>query len=661
MKLTTKLTKIAKLNMLLLAVAMTGCSSMSGKSSTSFWDGFGKKAETTEPSRTQALMRAGAEYLEKGELENAQTVFNTALKFDLKNAPLHFFNALTYQLKYEKGDADSYALAEAGYRTAIGLDTSLDVAHLQLGRLYMSSKKFTEAKKSFALAVDAKVKAPQEALFGMAQASLYSGDAATATWATAELEKLEWKDARLFRMKAFQAAVAKKPELVKTMLAQYTALEGNKDEARYVTGRLDQLLATKTSFRPGSDVMLAQAKTDEAKVEAKPEAKEEAKEEAKDEKKADAGDPNARKNWFRCDLRPGPIYEKDAVNMNKTFELPVNDENITAPTLPAPCAGENPPVAIIEVTMIRTEESIRKSFGINLMDGLTLSKSLSFSAMGDTANQATQSANNLTNAGALAADATGAVTGGFLSYNLNIANSIYTKNEVIARPTLSAIDRLPSIFFSGATYSIIVGGINSGTLVDKPVGVALSVTPTFLDDDKILLSIRASRSFIEEQGNEKVALKQTRNAVNASALVSYGQTFVLNGLVERELDVTENGVPLLQDIPILQYFFKRSVTMDYSRQILTLVTVRKLVDSEDSIAKAKTKGGLMSSHKMSDQVQEYLDLQNNKPVLDEVLAGLRADNGLYTKLRQRDLIQESYGSKSIIKRLIEDIKDLAYF
>ena len=657
MKLTTKLTKIAKLNMLLLAVAMTGCSSMSGKSTSSIWDGFGKKAEKSEPSRTQALMRAGAEYLEKGELENAQTVFNTALKFDLKNAPLHFFNALTYQLKYEKGDAESYALAEAGYRTAIGLDTSLDVAHLQLGRLYMSSKKFTEAKKSFALAVDAKIKAPQEALFGMAQASLYSGDAATATWATAELEKLEWKDARLFRMKAFQAAVAKKPELVKTMLAQYTALEGNKDEARYVTGRLDQLLATKTSFRPGSDVMLAQAKTDDAK----PEAKEEAKEEAKDEKKADAGDPNARKNWFRCDLRPGPIYEKDAVTMNKTFELPVNDENITAPTLPAPCAGENPPVAIIEVTMIRTEESIRKSFGINLMDGLTLSKSLSFSAMGDTANQATQSANNLTNAGALAADATGAVTGGFLSYNLNIANSIYTKNEVIARPTLSAIDRLPSIFFSGATYSIIVGGINSGTLVDKPVGVALSVTPTFLDDDKILLSIRASRSFIEEQGNEKVALKQTRNAVNASALVSYGQTFVLNGLVERELDVTENGVPLLQDIPILQYFFKRSVTMDYSRQILTLVTVRKLVDSDDSIAKAKNKGGLMSSHKMSDQVQEYLDLQNNKPVLDEVLAGLRADNGLYTKLRQRDLIQESYGSKSIIKRLIEDIKDLAYF
>ena len=647
MKLTTKLTKF---NMLLLAVAMTGCSSMSGKSTTSLWDGFGKKAEKSEPSRAQALMRAGAEYLEKGELENAQSVFNSALKFDLRNAPLHFFNALTYQLKYEKGDAESYALAEAGYKTAVGLDSSLDVAHLQLGRLYMSSQKYIDAKKSFALAVDAKVKSPQEALFGMAQASLYSGDAASATWATAELEKLEWKDARLYRMKAFQAAVAKKPELVKTMLAQYTAMEGNKDEARYVTGRLDQLLATKTSFRPGSDVMLAQAKTDDAKPEAK--------EEAKEEKKADAADANQRTNWFRCDLRPGPVFEKDAVTMNKAFELPANEENITAPTLPAPCAGENPPVAIIEVTMIRTEETVQKTFGVNLLQNLQLAKSLSFSAMGDTANQATQSANNLYNSVDTGA---AALTAGFLNYSLNIANALYTKNEVIARPVLSAIDRLPSIFFSGATYSIKVGGVNSSTLVDKPVGVALSVTPTFLDDDKILLSIRASRSFIQDSANTNVALMQTRNAVNASALVSYGQTFVLNGLVEREIDATSNGVPFLQDIPILQYFFKNTKTLDYSRQILTLVTVRKIVDSDDSIAKAKNKTGLISSHKMSDQVQEYLDLQNNKPVLDEVLSGLRADNVLYTKLRQRDLIQESYGSKSIIKRLIEDIKDLTYF
>ncbi len=39
---------------------------------------------------------------------------------------------------------------------------------------------------------------------------------------------------------------------------------------------------------------------------------------------------------------------------------------------------------------------------------------------------------------------------------------------------------------------------------------------------------------------------------------------------------------------------------------------------------------------------------------------LRADNELYAKLRQRDLIQESYDPKSIIKKLISYIKDLAF-
>ena len=92
-----------KFSILALCVAMTGCSSLPGKSA-NLWDGFGARPEKVDLSRTQALMKAGVEYLENGDYEKAHTLFNTALKFDLKNAPLHFFNALTYQLKYEKGE-----------------------------------------------------------------------------------------------------------------------------------------------------------------------------------------------------------------------------------------------------------------------------------------------------------------------------------------------------------------------------------------------------------------------------------------------------------------------------------------------------------------------------------------------------------------------------
>jgi len=199
-------------------------------------------------------------------------------------------------------------------------------------------------------------------------------------------------------------------------------------------------------------------------------------------------------------------------------------------------------------------------------------------------------------------------------------------------------------------------------VVDKSIGVVLSITPTFLDDDHVLLNIRASRSFIEDNPDtSNVALNLTRNSINAAAMVKFGQTFILNGLIEREKDQSQNGVPVLQDIPILQYLFSKKVTLDYNRQILTLITVRKLIDSDDSTAKAKESQGSLSTHKLSDEVDSFMSLQNNRPVLDEVLSGLKKDNFLFKKLSQRDVLQDSYGSQKSLNRIVNDLKEMLYF
>ena len=647
--------KSHSISAIFLAISISGCSSINGDFGfASLLKDSGSKSQQAEPTRTQVLLKAGAEYLQKGEVDKAQAVFNTGLKFDLNNAALHFFNAFAYQLKFEQGDIDAFANAEAGYKTALALDATLDVAYLQLGRLYMSNTKFIEAKKAFALAVDTKPKNPQEGLMGLTQASMLSGDTQTAIWAVSRLDELDWKDPRLFRAKAFLAAIAQQPKVASEMVEQYSELEKNKKESRYLSTRVDQLLAMKkTSLQAGDkielkprDILLAQAKPEESSDKVK---------EAPAEKKAEAPSEE-RKNWFRCDPRPAPIVEKDTTPLLDNGHLPITEENAHAITLPAPCPGEVPPSAIIEVTMIRTEEAIQKSFGVNLLDGLTLGRSI----LQDNAGTITK-ASNLFNT----LDGTTPVTTGFLSYSLNIANALYTKNEVIARPTLAAVDRLPSVFFSGGNYSIAVKGTGGGAslLVDKQTGVALSITPTFVDEEHVMINVRASRSFREESPDDNIALNLTRNTVNAAALIRFGQTFVLNGLVEREKDQTQNSVPVLGDIPVLQYFFKRQVTVDFNRQILTLITVRKLVDSDDSRNKARTIDGksAVSLHKLSDEVDEFMKLQNNKPVLDEVLAGLKTDNFLFRKLSKRDLIQESYGSKRFLDRIIGDVKELLYF
>ena len=654
------------LSAICLAISISGCSSINGDLGISnLLKDLGNKSQQAEPTRTQVLLKAGAEYLQNGEIDKAQAVFNTGLKFDLNNAALHFFNAFAYQLKFEKGEIDAFANAEAGYKTAISLDSTLDVAYLQLGRLYTSNTKFIEAKKAFALAVDSKPKNPQEALMGLTQVSMLSGDTKTAIWAVSKLDDLEWKDPRLYRAKAFLAAVAKQPALATAMIEQYSQLEKNKKESRYLSSRVEQLLAMKTSMQTGDkgdlkprDILLAQAKTEDSGEKGK---------EVATEKKAQAATSEERKNWFRCDTRPAPVEEKDVTPLLNSPHLPVTEENAHAITLPAPCPGEIPPSAIIEVTMIRTEEAIQKSFGINLLDGLNLGRSI-IQANDGTITKTSQLFNTTASSvdAVVAGQTATAASTGFLQYSLNIANSLYTKNEVIARPTLAAVDRLPSVFFSGGNYSIAIKGTGGGgsVLVDKQTGVALSITPTFVDEDHVMINVRASRSFREETPDkDNIPLVLTRNTVNAAALIRFGQTFVLNGLVEREKDQTQNFTPILGEIPVLQYFFKRQVTVDFNRQILTLITVRKLVDSEESREKAKlTDGGAtLSLHKLSDEVDEFMKIQNNKPVLDEVLSGLKKDNFLFQKLSKRDLIQESYGSKSFLDRIIVDLKDMMYF
>jgi type II secretory pathway component GspD/PulD (secretin) len=389
-------------------------------------------------------------------------------------------------------------------------------------------------------------------------------------------------------------------------------------------------MKTSLGFSSLNGVQLAQADTGKAKEAAKEKPPEESK---------DA----ARQLWWRCDLAPGLSLQKDGLPQ---LQLPTSEENATTLTLPSPCEGEKPPMAMIEVTMIRTEETVTRNQGINLLDGLKM--------VMDTFSSPRQKL--LSNNGDVS------TTASTLLYSLNIANSLFAKNEVIARPSLSAVDRLPSVFFSGRTVSIASGTATVGfTLQDKSVGTSLSITPTFVDEENVLLAIRASRSFIEPSEDTKIALIQSRNAVNASARVKFGQTYVLNGMIEREKDNVNSGVPVLMDIPIIQNLFAKSVKIDFSRQILTLVTVRRLVDDKDSAYLAKNPAGTINGHKLATQVQEFLDLQSNQTVMDEVLTGLKQDNSLYMRLRNRDVIQESHSSKSIIQRILIDLKELAYF
>ena len=136
-----------------------------------------------------------------------------------------------------------------------------------------------------------------------------------------------------------------------------------------------------------------------------------------------------------------------------------------------------------------------------------------------------------------------------IAYSLNLFNVTESRADVLARPTLVVLDRKSSQFFSGSTISVALGvGVGgTGSVIDKPVGVSLSVTPTFVNKNTMLLAVKATRSYIEPGNNNSTfaqVMQTSRNTVTADVLIDYGQTLVLNGLSERELDDSSSGVPV---------------------------------------------------------------------------------------------------------------------
>src|SRR5471030_2513806 len=205
--------------MVFVALTVSGCAAWTGP--TMPFDGAASLRHDPEQSvdgaadgrsRSQVLMRSGIDYLYKNDLDKAQAVFNTALKFDFDNAQLHFLNALTYHQSYLRGDADSFELAKTGYRTALLRDPSMEgLAYLQLGRLYLDAKDHASATQAFAMAVDANGQSA-DALYGLAQAAALDGDLTTSYWAARELDRLQWHDPHLYRLKAIQAALAQQAQ-----------------------------------------------------------------------------------------------------------------------------------------------------------------------------------------------------------------------------------------------------------------------------------------------------------------------------------------------------------------------------------------------------------------------------------------------------------------
>jgi type II secretory pathway component GspD/PulD (secretin) len=149
------------------------------------------------------------------------------------------------------------------------------------------------------------------------------------------------------------------------------------------------------------------------------------------------------------------------------------------------------------------------------------------------------------------------------------------KGRLLANPRIVTKDGQAGEVFIGDQIPVVTGVTPQGVpqVVFIDAGVKLNITPKINPDGmitvRILTEVGVARQFATGVG------KSTRKAVT-TLTVRDGSPIVIGGLIRTEERTTTIKIPLLGDIPIIGFLFRRDQTTQSTSEVVFVVTPRSL-------------------------------------------------------------------------------------
>ena len=509
--------------------------------------------------------------LASDDLTTASNKCNQALSLDIRSAPLQLLNGLVYHLQSMEGASEQAALAEQGYKLSLQFDPTNWVAHYFLGRLALEQRKFDEAQEEFANVLLFEPEDP-DALLGLAVGAYYGGKPKASVAAIKQLERVISARNLELTINALQVgALAYAASGDQTLALQWLSKAKRNCGSPANCGRLENRVKHWFAIHDAGRGTLG----------------------LKDfsERQAVALAPPSEPPKTLSVLLTQNLETTGSPATNNRVAEPLDRPDCTLPTFKngqLVAAGTGVATSqfrgrmvMLDVVIIKMEDTISTNKGVNLLSSLNFqfgSSTLSLPAFN-------RSVAGTAVTGGSASDTTSitrAISVPALTYSLNIANANSKINELLARPTIVAMDCTKSEFFSGtelnaAAVSGSALGMSQPIQVQKEIGVKLAVTPQFMNDSTVRLAIDVVRTFVTPASsdvNYTFKLETSKINTQSNVQLKFGETLILGGLSEKEYSKTRDGVPFLESIPGLQYFFSNQKTLDFQRSVLMLITPR---------------------------------------------------------------------------------------
>jgi pilus assembly protein CpaC len=229
---------------------------------------------------------------------------------------------------------------------------------------------------------------------------------------------------------------------------------------------------------------------------------------------------------------------------------------------------------MVEVRVIEVDRTALKDVGVNLNAANNSHFSLVTGQSGLLDNQPAQGTLNLS----------GSIHGVSISASLS---ALETKGlaKTLAKPDLIAKSGEEASFLAGGEFPYPVpNGPQEVSIVFKPFGVKLDVTPTVLDNGQIELKVAPEVSELDTKDEIQIdgftLPSLTTRKASTTVELQDGQSFAIAGLFQQDYSNAVDQIPWIGDVPVLGALFRSTSWKRDESELLIIVTPHLIAPAE---------------------------------------------------------------------------------
>nr|WP_246454949.1 type II secretion system secretin GspD [Thalassotalea piscium] len=198
-----------------------------------------------------------------------------------------------------------------------------------------------------------------------------------------------------------------------------------------------------------------------------------------------------------------------------------------------------------------------------------------------------------------------------------------TNSNILSTPSITTLDNEEAEFLVGQEIPILTGstaGSNNGnpfqTVERQEVGIKLKVTPRVNEGTGVQLTIVQEVSSVS--GATGVDISINKRKLSTTVMADNGQTIVLGGLIDEDVQESQQKVPFLGDIPIIGHLFKSTSNTKRKRNLMVFLRPTIIRDGSLMNDISKEKYNYIRAQELN-RIEHGLSLMDDKklPLLPE--------------------------------------------